>query len=216
MHDTDPCPRSCRYARRGLTNVLNESTNEEFKQTVLMLKMMETNLIEEIRQAANIYSIGGETAHNGQSRNDDSGKCRSSTEKQLQKMCETLAEVAEKLDQVAQGQTRLEAHTCGALQKIPELSQKLDRVAQGPRRLKQSTVGDALNVIPDTKQTKFIQTSSAHSTKSRVGRHVDSTPNNMEKGVGSRARSPVENLFSYGLVHVFLSHQHSNKHAALH
>lgn len=34
-----------RYARRGLTNVLNESNNDEFKQLVLMLKLIETNLV---------------------------------------------------------------------------------------------------------------------------------------------------------------------------
>ena len=37
-----------RYARRGLSNVLTESRNDEFKQSVLMLKMIETNLVSKI------------------------------------------------------------------------------------------------------------------------------------------------------------------------
>ena len=37
-----------RYARRGLGNALRESNNEEFQQTVLMLKMIESNIVSKI------------------------------------------------------------------------------------------------------------------------------------------------------------------------
>jgi len=43
-----------RYARRGLGNVLSESQNNEFKQSVLMLKMVETNLVSRILHRSNL------------------------------------------------------------------------------------------------------------------------------------------------------------------
>ena len=42
-----------RYARRGLTNALNESSNNEFKQLVLMIKMTEAGLISKLESKAN-------------------------------------------------------------------------------------------------------------------------------------------------------------------
>jgi len=38
-----------RYARRGLSNALKESSFKEFEQGVLMLKMIETNVISHIQ-----------------------------------------------------------------------------------------------------------------------------------------------------------------------
>lgn len=37
-----------RYARRGLTNTLKESSNDEFKQMALMLKLVELKLLSKI------------------------------------------------------------------------------------------------------------------------------------------------------------------------
>ena len=45
-----------RYARRGLSNTLKESSSDEFKQTVLMLKLMETRQKADLKAAENAFS----------------------------------------------------------------------------------------------------------------------------------------------------------------
>ena len=88
----------CRYARRGLANVLKESTNEEFKQTVLMLKMIETNLIEEIRRIDVSRRRHGESGEDDdREKADAQASQRSSCSTEVQEVRKTMAEVIHKL-----------------------------------------------------------------------------------------------------------------------
>ena len=183
----------CRYARRGLANVLKESTNEEFKQTVLMLKMIETNLIEEIRRIDVSRRRHGEDGGDDDREKADAQESqKSSCSTEVQEVRETMAEVIHKLNQVAEGQLRLEAQTSrmGALHKIPELMHKVEHVVQGLERLNvHSNHGDTLHAIPALKRATSVQASLAHAPPSRVGKQVESAPSGDR--TSNRARSRV-------------------------
>ena len=52
-----------RYARRGLSNALKESSFKEFEQGVLMLKMIETNVISQVQGIRDLL-LGLADTHN--------------------------------------------------------------------------------------------------------------------------------------------------------
>ena len=115
-----------------------------------------------------------------------------------------MAEVIHKLNQVAEGQLRLEAQTSrmDALHKIPELMQKVEHVIQGLERLNaHSHHGDTLHAISALKRATSVQANSAHTPPSRVGKQVESGSSG-DKAC-NRARSRVTCMSEYRATLVF-------------
>jgi type II secretory pathway component PulJ len=105
-----------------------------------------------------------------------------------------LADVTQKLHQVAQGQERLEAQTSrmDGLHKIPELMQKLEHLVPGLERLNTpSSQRDTFHAREQLKGATIqsIRSSSPRSPLARVANHVQSAPSGDR--TSHRARSRV-------------------------